>query len=218
MLMDESSNRRPAQGTPRDFLNWRDTYMVPRSTSYIALIAFFALVFTSAPTAELFASIGGTPQPQKGVASKVPAQKKSAAPAAPLAEMPAWLNDYADALEKAKAGQKMLLVHFCQPNNTNCTAIERSLTNPRVRHRVQNYVLARVGTDATISQEGRKVRLLEHSSFSELHGGPGLAVIDLAHKKQPYYGRVVSALPVSSAGMYQFRPDHVPTLLDLPAG
>ena len=166
--------------------------MVPRRTSFFSLIASFALVFTLVPTAELFASIGGTPQPQKGVASKVPAQKKSAAQAAPLAEMPAWLNDYADALEKAKAGQKMLLVHFCQPNNTNCAAIERSLTNPRVRHRVQNYVLARVGTDATISQEGQKVRLLEHSSFSELHGGPGLAVIDLAHKKQPYYGRVVT--------------------------
>ena len=192
--------------------------MVPRSTSFFTYIAVAALAFVFLSSADVLASIGGTPQPRPGVASKSPAQKKAAAPAAPLAEMPTWLNDYADALEKAKAGQKMLLVHFCQPNNTNCAAIERSLTNSRVRHRVQNYVLARVGTDATISQEGRNIRLLEHSSFSELHGGPGLAVIDLAHKKQPYYGRVVSALPVSSVGMYQFHPEHVPTLLDLPAG
>jgi len=192
--------------------------MVPRSTSFLTLIVIATLVFVLAPTPELSASIGGTPQPRRGAIAKAPAQKKTAAPPARVAEMPAWLNDYADALQKAKTDQKMLLVHFCQPNNTNCAAIEQSLTNPHVRHKVHNYVLARVGTDAAISQEGRQVRLLEHSSFSELRGGPGLAVIDLAHKQQPYYGRVVSALPTASGRFYQFRPEHVPTLLELPAG
>ena len=72
--------------------------------------------------------------------------------------------------------------------------------------------------NATIQSSGKPVRVIDHPSFSELRGGSGLAVIDLAHKKQSYYGHVVSALPTSSGRFYQFRPEHLPTLLDLPPG
>jgi hypothetical protein len=45
-----------------------------------------------------------------------------------------------------------------------------------------------------------------------------LAVIDLAHQQAPYYGQVVSALPTTSGGFYQFQSNHVAAVLDLPAG
>jgi hypothetical protein len=132
--------------------------------------------------------------------------------------MPPWLHDYAEALHKAKTEQKMLLVHFCKDSDANCAAIERTLTIPQLRHQLQRYVLARVSTDAKISQQGQQVPLLRHSSFSELRGGPGLAVIDMVHKQQPFYGHVVSAVPTIGGGLYQFRPEHVPAVLDLPPG
>jgi hypothetical protein len=135
-----------------------------------------------------------------------------------LPAMPAWLNDYAEAVRKAKSEQKMLLVHFCQPGDANGAAIERTLSAPQNRLKVQRFVLARLSTGAQIQQQGRTTRLLDHGSFSELRGGQGLAVIDYAHLKQPYYGYVVSALPTIGGRYYQFRPEHVATVLDLPAG
>jgi hypothetical protein len=132
--------------------------------------------------------------------------------------MPPWLSDYAEAMNKARSEQKMLLVHFCKSGDRNCADIERTLGHPQVRHKVQPFVLARVSLEASISSDGRQTKLLHHPSFSELRGGPGLAVIDLVHKQQPYYGRVVSVVPTTGGRYYQFRPDHVAAVLDLPAG
>jgi hypothetical protein len=166
---------------------------------------------------ELLASTGiAAPARQSKAATKSakPANEQNGK----LAEMPKWLSDYAGAMNQARTEQKMLLVHFCRSGDTNCAAIERTLASPQVRNKLQNYVLARVSTEASISQSGRQTKLLQHPSFSELRGAPGLAVIDLAHKQQPYYGGVVSALPTASGRFYQFRPDHVAHLLDLPPG
>ena len=142
------------------------------------------------------------------------AADKQAKPRDPLA----WLEDYADAMQTAKDKQKMLLVHFCEMNSGMSAAIERSLAQPQMRKKLDNYVLARVPMNATIQSSGKPVRVIDHPSFSDLRGGTGLAVIDLAHRKQSYYGHVVSALPTSSGRFYQFRPEHLPTLLDLPPG
>jgi hypothetical protein len=187
--------------------------MVQRSTLLLTLLAAFGLAATTGNS--LLASTGiAAPATRKATQRPAPATAQPAK----LAEMPKWLTDYSDAMNKAKADRKMLLVHFCQSGDPNCAAIERTLVSPQLRGKVQNYVLARVRTDATIDQQGRPTRLLAHSSFSELRGGPGLAVIDMAHRQQPYYGRVVSAVPTVGGRYYQFRPEHVAAVLDLPPG
>lgn len=190
--------------------------MVHRSALFFALL--IAAGATVALSESLLASTGIGGQPGQRGATPPPVANRDTRPAGKLPEMPAWLNDYAEALHKAKTEQKMLLVHFCRNGDANCAAIERTITSPQVRHKLQRYILTRVSTDAAISQQGRQVRLLEHSSFSELRGGPGLAVIDMVHKQQPYYGHVVSAVPTVGGSLYQFRPEHVPTVLDLPPG
>jgi hypothetical protein len=149
-----------------------------------------------------------------GLAATTLAADKQKQPRDPLA----WMEDYAEAMQTAKDRQKMLLVHFSEKNSGMSAAIERSLAQPQMRKRLDNYVLARVPLGATIQSGGKPVRVIDHPAFSELRGGTGLAVIDLAHKKRPYYERVVSALPTTSGRFYQFRPEHLPTLLDLPAG
>jgi hypothetical protein len=190
--------------------------MVNRCTLCIALLT---AAFTAALQSQsALASVGTAGGPSQRPAARPLAGKQPAAQPQKLAAMPAWLNDYAQAMQKAKSEQKMLLVHFCKPGDANCAAIERTLASTQIRNKVANYVLARVGTDASMEQQGRPQRLLHHSSFSELRGGPGLAVIDMAHKQQPYYGHVVSAVPTVGGRLYQFRPDHVPAVLDLPPG
>ena len=190
--------------------------MVHRSALLLTLLT--AALIAVEPKGRLFGSTGIVGGPQQKGATKAAAPKQSAQQAGKLAEMPAWLNDYAVAMDKARSEQKMLLVHFCKGGDANCAAIERTLSQPQLRNKVQRYVLARVSPDASISSEGRQTKLLHHASFNELRGGPGLAVIDLAHKQQPYYGRVVSAVPTTGGRFYQFRPDHVPAVLDLPPG
>jgi hypothetical protein len=171
----------------------------------------------------LQASTGVATTTKEKTATKTPAQKRpvnppAVNPPAVPAELPKWLSDYSEAIGQAKRDQKMLLVHFCKPGDPNCQAIEQTLARPELRGNLQRYVLARVGTDSTISQQGRPIRLLDHPSFSDLRRGPGLAVIDLAHKQRSYYGAVVSAVPTTSGRYYRFRPEHVPAVLDLPPG
>jgi hypothetical protein len=190
--------------------------MVHKSALLTALL--IALGATVISTDTVLASVGIVGGRQQRSANQPPVAKQNAAPPGKLPEMPPWLHDYAEALQKAKTEKKMLLVHFCKDRDANCAAIERALTIPQLRHKLQRYVLARVSTDATISQQGQPVRLLHHSSFGELRGGPGLAVIDMVHKQQPYYGHVVSAVPTIGGSLYQFRSEHVPTVLDLPPG
>jgi hypothetical protein len=190
--------------------------MVHKSAFVLALVT--ALAATGATSDEVLASIGIGGGRRQQAPARPPVVQRDTVPRGKLPQMPAWLNDYAEAMNQARSEQKMLLVHFCQDRDPNCAAIERTLLTPQLRHTLQRYVLARVATDAAISQQGQQVRLLGHPSFGELRGGPGLAVIDMAHKEQPYYGHVVSALPTISGGYYQFRPEHVPALLHLPPG
>jgi hypothetical protein len=181
-------------------------------------LTLLAAICIAAPASYVAASTGTAEAPSARPAARPPAVKQAPRQPQPLAKMPEWLNDYAQAIEKAKSEKKMLLVHFNRPGDANSAAIERTLHSPHLRNKVARYVLARVGTDASMDQKSGPMRLLGHSSFSELRGGPGLAVIDMAHRQQPYYGHVVSAVPTVSGGYYQFRPEHVPAVLDLPPG
>ena len=62
----------------------------------------------------------------------------------------------------------------------------------------------------------RPQRLLNHVSFAFLYGQSGLAVLDLADKKAPTFGRVISAHPFSGRVAYGW--SQVQTILHLPRG
>ncbi len=154
------------------------------------------------------------------IAATVHAEEKSKPAVKPNPVLPplVWLNDYSEAMRQAKKESRMLLVHFQQKNSGESTAIEKQLSSVQMRDKLANYLLAKVSVDATMEIDGKATRLLDHAAFSELRRGPGIAVVDLRHKKESYYGLVVSALPTAAGKFFQFRADQVPVLLDLPPG
>jgi hypothetical protein len=84
--------------------------------------------------------------------------------------------------------------------------------------KLRDFVLCRIGVDEEIPVGGEPIRLLSHAAFAEMHDRPGIAVIDLANKGEPYYGRVVSAFPFMTSKYYQWRTAHFSAVLDLPPG
>jgi hypothetical protein len=150
-------------------------------------------------------------------AGPAPAPKPEAKPAAPEI---AWKTDYAEAMRLAVAQRKALFVYlgYDQPGATREAFEKQSLADAAVRRKLADMVAVRLPLDATISVDGKKVRLLDHGSFAELAGGPGAAIVDLAHPDKPYYHHVVSALPLVAGKYYQFQPNHLAVMLDLPPG
>ncbi len=132
--------------------------------------------------------------------------------------IPKWETDYAQAMQVAKTDRKMLLVLFGDPADRDSNAVQQRLASPTIRPKLQNYVLCRVPLAAQISVGGKKSRLIDFPSFNELRRGPGIAVVDMVNAKAPYYGHVVSALPLTPGRYFRFRPDQAPLVLDLPAG
>jgi len=78
--------------------------------------------------------------------------------------------------------------------------------------------LVRLPLDARVPVDGKPSVLLSSPAFAELRSGPGLAILDLAHADASYYAYVVSICPFIAGKYYHFAPEHVATLLDLPAG
>ncbi|MDZ4817703.1 MAG: thioredoxin family protein [Planctomycetota bacterium] len=149
------------------------------------------------------------------------AEKATQKPALATEEKPAelpWMDNYAKAMDLAKKERKMLLVHFHDEKCAECSVISNQLSSPKLRAKVEKYVLVRLPLGSSIQVNGKPVTLLNHASFAELRNGPGLAVIDLASKGQPYYGRVVSTVPTRPGKYFSFRPEQVAVLLELPAG
>jgi hypothetical protein len=114
----------------------------------------------------------------------------------------------------------MVLIVFTDANSERSIipAIEKQLADPKNAHAVANHVLCKVPSSATITVNGRESRVLSHASFSELHGGPGLAVIDYASEGAAHHKLVVSQLPFSSGKFYHFSAANLPSLLTLPPG
>jgi hypothetical protein len=96
--------------------------------------------------------------------------------------------------------------------------IENAFEQPAVRENLDSFVLVKLPIDSQINAKGKSIRLLEHGAFSELHKGPGIAVIDLAHENTEYYGYVVNVLPFTPGKYYRFNPKHLETLVNLPEG
>jgi hypothetical protein len=130
----------------------------------------------------------------------------------------AWLGDYRQAVEAAETRGKMLVILFCNsPAGSPCRRFEtETLADPAVRKRLQNHVCVKLPLDAKIAEAGKVVVLLEHAAFQEMSGGPGIAILDYAHKDSKYYGYVVSAFPMT--GRLCYTPQQTVAMLELPPG
>ncbi|HVX12376.1 MAG TPA: hypothetical protein VHC22_14430 [Pirellulales bacterium] len=131
-----------------------------------------------------------------------------------------WHTDYGEAMRVAKAQQKMMFIWFYSARKGQFD--ERfeatTLRNPKVMDRLERYVSVKLPTTATITVDGKPVRLLDHGAFQEMNRSPGIAIIDLAHPNTEQYGYVVTTLPFAPGKYYRFRPDHLAVVLDLPPG
>jgi len=139
-----------------------------------------------------------------------------------------WIENYSEAMREAKADKKLMLIHFYRPSDQrrqeapdaadSVVNIEKQFNRPSVRESLDRFVLTKLPLDATITTGGKTQRVLSHAAFAEMHGSPGIAVIDFAHEDQEYFGYVVSILPFTPGKYYRFHPSHIEALVDLPAG
>jgi hypothetical protein len=129
-----------------------------------------------------------------------------------------WHTDYAKALALAERDERMLLIHFFNPDDdAQCRRFrEEVLSDPAVRRKLLEYVCVRLPVDARITSGGKPVTLLKHSAFREMLGRPGVAIIDYANRDEPYHGRVVSTFPL--AGKLTYTPERMLVILNLPPG
>jgi hypothetical protein len=131
-----------------------------------------------------------------------------------------WHTDYSAAYAEAKRGRKMLLVNFA-PAGDNATQrdLESAIEKDRsLQKRLQSLVLVRVPCDYKSKSKKYDGRLVDHSSFNFLSGRSGVAIIDLKHCDEPYYGKVVTALPLNRGKYYRWRNDQLKVALGLPPG
>jgi len=130
----------------------------------------------------------------------------------------AWMGDYAEAAAKAEAEGRMLLIYFQRVDGSGgCAQFDaETLSNTRIREGMEAYVCLKVPLDARVNIEGSESVLLEHPSFSEMVGLPGIAVIDFSDSAAPYYGQVVSVFPFLKGESYD--PSQMDVILHLPPG
>jgi hypothetical protein len=130
-----------------------------------------------------------------------------------------WKTDYASAMGQAAKESKMLFVYFAMPNDAQCAWFETEVfTDSFVCERLRGMVCVKLPMDAKVTVEGssKPIELLQHPSFAEMLGLPGIAIIDMASKKANYYGTVVSVFPFFAQRPYQM--EDARTMVDLPPG
>jgi hypothetical protein len=138
--------------------------------------------------------------------------------AAPPADQPAVImeiNDYAVALETARARQSMLLVSIeptsqRQEDDPIARQLARSSLRDRFTAASGSWVFCRLGMD----EGGRE--LIKNASFEALRHGPGICVIDQMAGR--WQGRVVTVLPRTPGKYYDYRETDLELLPDLPRG
>ena len=149
-----------------------------------------------------------------------------------------WQSNYDSAYRLAQQQKKMLLIYFQQSavartvanqpqaapesasdaNDQVLMAIGAMAANAEGRSRLVRFVLVRLPLDTMEEVDDKPMTLLDHPAFAELHRGPGIAILDFKHVDQPYYKEAVSFCPLTSGKYYQFRPEHLAVLMDLPPG
>jgi hypothetical protein len=132
-----------------------------------------------------------------------------------------WQTDYVAAYDEAKRDKKMLLISFV-PDDKELLSLQDEMdcwieTDPEMCARMRELTLARLAMTTQINEGGKRMRLIDSSGFREL-GGPGVAMLDLRDAKQPYYGRMVTALPFARGKYYRWQNSHLNAALELPSG
>ncbi len=129
-----------------------------------------------------------------------------------------WHTDYATATAIARLEKRSLFIHFTADTSDRAHQqfLSNTLADAEVRHLLQRFVLARLPLHEKITSKGRQIILAEHAAFAEMHGRPGLAILDFEHRDAALYGHVVSAFPFSPGHYY--RADAMRVVLDLPVG
>lgn len=137
-------------------------------------------------------------------------------------QTPQWHDDYSVAYAEALRDQKMLLIYFRDEADAACQRFEQqTLADDSVEALISQYVLLRLPTEADVSVDGDDVSLLGHDSFMHMHGGAGLAIVDMKHTERSCYRHTVSSLPFARPKYYAPRYESaqsLTTLLQLPAG
>ena len=123
------------------------------------------------------------------------------------------IDDYASALEAARASGAMLLVSVEPQSGDPGDVVGQHLERPDVQER-----FGRSGTPWVFCRLGmaEAAGLVADPSLVELRRGPGVFVVDHAHPR--YAGRIVSILPRRAGKYYRFTTSHVDELAALPEG
>ncbi len=127
-------------------------------------------------------------------------------------------TDYKAAMDEAAEDRKLLFIYFHEswPNAAQRAFETLTLADLEIKEKLKRFVLLRLPRNATISHEGKRIRLLSHPSFSEMHNRQGIAILDLAHERAEYYGHVVSTFPFTPGKYYT--KEALSIILDLPPG
>jgi hypothetical protein len=114
----------------------------------------------------------------------------------------------------------MLLINFVPTSTSRAQQdLERAIAQrPDWQQKLDRFVLCKVPATAEIPVKGEPITVLKHAAFGEMHGRPGVAVVDLASEGEPHYGRVVSAFPFMTGKYYRWQTSHFAAVLDLPPG
>jgi hypothetical protein len=138
----------------------------------------------------------------------------------------AWHTDYTTACDDAKSNKKMLLVNFVPRSGSDAQrSLEKYLhENAEVRTELKDFVLVRVFDDERVGilnlgiLRRQRGRLINDPAFKHLGGKAGLAIVDLKHTKEPFFNKVVTALPFKDGKYYRWENSHLAVALGLPAG
>jgi hypothetical protein len=130
----------------------------------------------------------------------------------------AFHSDYQTGLDEARARRKLALLWFYDPDSAaeNDHFGQSVLTQPAIVALLQQHFVAiHLPADASTLSDGKKVALLDHPAFVEMHRSPGLAIIDMTDEDRPHFRQVVSVYPFTRDPI---SADKLAVLLDLPRG
>lgn len=128
-----------------------------------------------------------------------------------------WHSDYGDATRQAQDEGKLLLIHFTDDGETAANAkLDAMLDQEGLRKLAQPLVRLRVQAGASVSVNGRPIKLHADPAFAELNGHLGLAIVDWASKGSRHYGYVVSLYAWERGRV--IAEDRLSVLLGLPRG
>jgi hypothetical protein len=127
-----------------------------------------------------------------------------------------WHADYDHAAQTARRENRMMFIFFVD-SSERCMEFEKTvLLADSVRVKLGEFVCAKLPLEAEATNDGQRVSLLEYGGFRHMEGRPGVAIVDFAHREQPYYGCVVSAFPLTDK--LHYTPEKMAVILDLPPG